>query len=72
MQTHTCIKCQNKYKSKEADADFCPSCENAKRSIAEQFERIHGAVRAGSVERSIDRYDSLPKVNGYPRAAEIL
>ena len=69
---HQCIKpvCGQSYESEELEAYYCSSCVEKNKQIAEEIsKRMHPHIR---VESTMNRYDSLPRVHGFPRASDLI
>ena len=68
---HQCIKpiCGQSYESEELEAYYCLSCVEKNKQIAEDVSK---RIRPIKVESTMKRYDSLPRVHGFPRANDLL
>lgn len=69
---HQCIRqsCKNSYEDDETDAYYCLSCRERNKQLAAQIDaKIKSSPRG---ENMLEKYDSLPKKNGFAEAKHFM
>lgn len=65
MSEYTCIKpaCENKYKSDDGEAYYCPNCKEANKAIAAKVDaQIASRPKKRKTTSSWQEYDNATKI----------
>lgn len=67
MHTHACIKCKQSYQSKDEDAYYCESCNNARLAIAAEIDaKVSAQPSRRAAPNFEERMAGFQKVKGIP------
>lgn len=68
-----CIKCKASYQSTDSEAYYCPSCLNAKKSIADMIDAKFVNRSRVKPKTLLEMYDEAPQTRGgFPDARNFL
>lgn len=65
MHQHTCIKptCDKSYESEEAEAYYCPSCEEANKAIAKKIDAQIASRPKRKTTSAWKEYENAQKIS---------
>lgn len=67
-----CVKCGKPYESEDQDDYYCLVCLEEKKRLAQEIDKQISARPKKQPISDLQKYDSLPKIGGFPNANHFL
>lgn len=64
MNTHSCIKCGEKYEDEDVEAYYCSLCNEARKELAKKIDAQFAHLPKVEPMSELQAYDAAQKVRG--------